>query len=275
VVYQFELSRSYTNLARLGRELGRLDDARRAYRMAIALAEPLDAEDPKLREFRGDLAWTFNQLGITLLEANPPAANEALEALERGRELYNRLRRKHPGVPDYRSGRGQSLLEIGIAHQALGQPTEARRYCREARAAYEQLVSENNGVTEYLSGLAQSRDALGRLETQAGDLDAARQSCLRARTILEQLLKEDPGNLQYRSDLGQVLSDLARAELALGHKPQATELYQQAIAAHRAAVAKAPQVALYQRRLEADLSALAAIAPEPHKPDSPPPSRAQ
>jgi tetratricopeptide (TPR) repeat protein len=261
-VLQFELSRSFTNLASLSRQAGRLDDALDAWRRSIALVEPLDAERSSMREFRGDLAWNCVKLGSMLLEADPPAAAEALPTLHRGRELYARLTKTHPGVPDYRNGLGTSLLQIGRAQRALGKPAEALRSCLEARDIFGLLVDENTGVTEYQSGLARTSNELAILQLDSGARGDAQRSCDRALPILEQLVEDDPGNLEYRSDLGEILSEIARAQLLDGRNRDAANTLSWAIAAHRAAVSKAPKVALYQRRLAADQASLALIANE-------------
>jgi tetratricopeptide (TPR) repeat protein len=262
-VLHFQLARSFTNLARLNRENGSLGEALEAYRQAIALIEPLDAERPELREFRGDLAWTSNQLGMLLLEAAPPRADEALVILERGRALHEALIKAHPGVPDYRSGLGESLLGCGLALAAEGKSAEALRSCQQARTVYDQLVSEDSHVMQYRSGLAMSCDAAADLLLQSGEADEARKACARGRTILEQLVQDDPGNLEYRSDLGQVLADDARCCHLGPDTTQVLDTLHQAIAQQRAVVARSPKVALYQRRLEAELAELARMTKTP------------
>src|SRR5262249_19732397 len=126
-VLQFQLSRSFTNLARLGRQNGRLVDALNAYRESITLIEGLDAEKPGMREFRSDLPWNCNQLGTMLLETIPPEADEASGLFQRGRTLYQRLIDTHPGIPEYRSGLALSLLRLGQASALLGHAAEALR----------------------------------------------------------------------------------------------------------------------------------------------------
>jgi tetratricopeptide (TPR) repeat protein len=256
-VLQFELARSFTNLARLGRQNGRLDDALDSYRESIAILESLDADRADLREFRGDLAWTCNQLGTLLLEADPPATDEALLTLQRGRTLYEKLVKDHPGVPDYRSGLGTSILEIGLAHQAQGNAAKALQSCATARELFTRLTDDNPHVTEYQSGLALSCDAVGTLKTRHEEREESLSMVEQARTILETLVKDDPGNLEYRSELGQVLSDLAHVLTRLDRDHDAVETLHQAVAQQRAAIAKAPKVALYRRRLETDLAVLA------------------
>jgi tetratricopeptide (TPR) repeat protein len=256
-VLRLQLSRSFTNLARLGRQNGRLDEAAGAYREAIALAEDLDAEQPGLREFRSDLAWDCGQLGSLLLEAVPPQAGEASKLFLRARDLYGRLIEKHPGIPEYRSGLGLSLLRLGQASAVLGHQAEALRSCREACDLFDRLVTENPRVIEYLYGLALSCDAVGECSAADGhDHDgAARGSCTRAQTLLEQLVRDDPGNIEYHSDLGHALSNLART-MAASDPAAAEATLNRAIDEQGKAIAKAPGVELYRRRLEADRAAL-------------------
>jgi tetratricopeptide (TPR) repeat protein len=252
----------------LNRQLGRSGDALDDWRHAIVLAERQDADRPGLREFRGDLAGDFNQLGSLLLESDPPAAAEALAALDRARELFLGLMRKHPGVPDYQSGLGTSLLERGRAEAVLGKAGPAREDSVQARDLFDRLVHDNPGVTEYQWGLARSCDAVGHEPTGGGRGDLALESLGRATAILEGLVKLDPGNFEYAGELGHVLSDRAAALVRLGRDREAADDLRQAIAAHRAAVAKAPRLLLFQRRRDADQSALARITKEPARPDS-------
>ncbi len=254
-VLRFQLARSYSNLARLGRQAGRLDEALNSCQRAIALQEGLAAEGPALKEFRGDLAWTSNELGLLLRESGQPA--EALVPLRKARTLYQKLIQDHPGISDYRSGLGTSVFNLGAAQRELGQTDAALRSCREARDLLDKLAAENPKITDYRSGLAQSYDEVGKLLGQVGRLDEARQSCERAVTLLDGLVRDDPGNLGYRSDRGEALADLGLMWARLGRPREAMETLRQAIAEQQRAVARAPQMAQYRRRLEAHQAALA------------------
>jgi serine/threonine protein kinase len=256
VVLQFQLSRSFTNLARLDRQKGRLAQSRDAYRQAIAILEPLDAGPRELADFRADLAWTCGQLGSLLLEMDPPDADEALVQLRRGRSLYEELSRAHPGISEYQSGMGRGSLEIGRALLVQGHRDEALKSCQDACQLFERLVKENGRVTEHLSGLALSLDAVGDLQEPGA---SSREAFERARTILEGLVKEDADNSEYHSDLGHILADLAHLT-ARDDRPGAVDLFRQAIAQQRAAVEKAPEVALYRRRLNAVEAGLKRVA---------------
>ena len=262
---QFELARSFTNLARMSRQDGEIDDALESYRQAIAILEPLDADRAELREFRADLAWTCNQLGTMLLEADPPETDEALTVLQRARRLYAQLIKAHPGIPDYRSGLGMSHLAIGQAQKLQGQIAPALQSFLDAQEIFTRLADDNPRITEYQNGLAMSCLFIATVKTQPDQIEEAWRSGMRARTILEKLSQDERNNLEYRSLLGEALSDLARTLALRDRHPEAIETLRQAIDHQKAAVARAPKVAVYQRRLDADLAALARLEARPAK----------
>jgi hypothetical protein len=85
---------------------------------------------------------------------------------------------------------------------------------------------------------------------------------MRARVILDNLVRNDPRNIEYRSELGQVLSSIALTQERLGQDREARETLSLALTQQQSAVARAPKVGLYRRRLDDDLAALAKIADE-------------
>jgi len=77
----------------------------------------------------------------------------------------------HAGVPEYRSGLGLSLLEIGLSLRAQGQVARAERACQKAHEVFTRLATENPRVTEYQSGLARSSIAVASFKTGPDQLE--------------------------------------------------------------------------------------------------------
>src|SRR5262249_50053548 len=90
----------------------RLDERRRWYHRAIDRLKPLAEQNPEVVEYQNEWAATL----VNLFDAESRADNSAgaRDALERAREIYDRLIRRDPDAPRPKRDLAVTLRELAI-----------------------------------------------------------------------------------------------------------------------------------------------------------------
>jgi tetratricopeptide (TPR) repeat protein len=135
-------------------------------------------------------------------ERNYPAAVQAFgEALSRSRQLANR------------QIEGLVLMNLGVAHQSMGQITEALDYYRQSRAVYQAIGDQRRAAEQDVN--------LAKLEVNfGGDLDGALRRLANARAALHKL-----GYLDFEVN---AIEAQAMGEMAAGRLGEALRLLREA-----------------------------------------------
>ena len=161
---QFELSRSFTNLASLSRQAGRLNDALDAWRQSIALVEPLDAErsSPASPE-----AWR------KVLQIDSGELDEARRSCEQARSILEELVKDDPGNLEYKSDLGQVLSDLARALVFVGRDRDAADSLGRAIETHRAVVSMAPNVALYQPRLAADEVSLARTANTPVEHDIA------------------------------------------------------------------------------------------------------
>lgn len=154
--------------------------ALQSYRDALAIAEPLAAADPTNVERQRLLANAHMSLGDALLKQNN--ARAAMGSYRPALAITEQLAAADPSNAERQNSLSWILVVLGRAHNALGEPQEARK-------ALERAVSLSKPVADrdisYLDTYAQALLSLGRIDE--------------ARPVVDELLKKgwkDPDFLE-------------------------------------------------------------------------------
>jgi tetratricopeptide (TPR) repeat protein len=184
-----ELARTYNNLARLLRRLGRNEEARRFYEGAIQIHESLSQEDGENREYKVELATFYDNLAILLQEMG-----QLDQANQRNHLALDRLEALAQPLPSLGS-------QLAQAHNIRGRLLEDQKQFAGAEAEYEQSIALFEDVASHtLSSdfhlmFGQALFNLAALRQEKKDFLSS--ADLLARAVTEHLAANSPIDLGY------------------------------------------------------------------------------
>jgi serine/threonine protein kinase/tetratricopeptide (TPR) repeat protein len=138
--YQQVRAHAYNNLGVVQRETGRLADAEKANRAALAITEKLADTFPSIPQYRYELAGRYNNLGAIFSELGK--GHDAQAAYEKAVQIYEPLAANFPGIPSYTIGLAGTYKNLG------------------------QLIGDNGKLEESLPWLTKGVDILERAHQQ-------------------------------------------------------------------------------------------------------------
>ncbi len=109
--YQDGMARSLTTMGRNYRELGQFQQAQEALEHSLELRQKLVAAHPGARDYRIELALTFNQVGL-LYMLGLRKLPEGVAALENAKALCEQLHEELPREPEYLSELAQTFNNL-------------------------------------------------------------------------------------------------------------------------------------------------------------------
>ena len=189
----------------IARRRGLRDEAEAAFLRYQALAQQLTQLDPADLDWRTEVAYASQNLGVLQLEAGRAAA-----ALVSFRQTQQAWQSVVPARPAMAEDQANTLGWLSKAHEALHDFDAA---IAAQRAKFEALArvpdaARNRGVQSH-AGIAHYD--IGRLQAAQGQTDAALASLEAARAINQALVRLDPQNLDWRAVLAATL--VSQAEL--------------------------------------------------------------
>ena len=123
IQFRATLAGSHNNLAYRLSQMGKPTEAEAEFRAAVTILGKVVDDDPKILYHRNVLAVALSWLGGDLLKLGRPA--EALDAFGRSFALWEQLIKENPANEDYPPNRVRSLVDLGRARRALGDPAGA------------------------------------------------------------------------------------------------------------------------------------------------------
>ena len=196
----------------------RPEEAKAAYRQAVALYKELVAAAPDSAEYQASLAGTLNDWALVLLMAGDVAGAGPLfkEAVERQRGAL----KLEPRRPLYRQFLSSQLAGWADVLEAQGDHAAAVKAAREGLSVQEALASDFPDVPHYRHATAERASDFGRLVTD-DDPTAAAASFRQAISLLEAMtgtFADVPARAGLLADcykdLGLVLDAAGRPEEA-------------------------------------------------------------
>lgn len=145
---RLETAKARQRVASIYQQLGRSEQAEKAYHDAIGMLEQLVAEFPSEPDCHAVLAETCHLRAI-ILTFGLGRHTEAEIMLRRALALRERLAAEYPNVGDYRSGRAGSLDLLAVTFFHRGRHQEAEEGHRQALAVSEKVLADFPGVPEF------------------------------------------------------------------------------------------------------------------------------
>ncbi len=192
----------------IARRRGLRDDAEAAFLRYQALAQQLTQLDPASLDWRTEVAYASQNLGVLQLEAGRAAA-----ALASFRQTQQAWQSVVPARPAMAEDQANTLGWLSKAHEALhdfdaaiaAQRAKFEALARVPDAARNRDVQSHTGIAHY---------DIARLQAAQGQTDAALASLEAARTINQALVRLDPQNLDWQAVLLATLASHAELQLA-------------------------------------------------------------
>jgi serine/threonine-protein kinase len=163
-------------------------------------------DDPAVQE---ETAKTHLRMGQILAEVNP--GREALEALEKGRALQEKLVREAPERADRAFNLASAHIRIGNAHIDADDLPPAQASYESARGLMADLVKQYPKDARYAALLATIHNNLGALEQVRGRPDLSLPYLEEARRIQDELAHKHPETISYQVELARTYGNLGRA----------------------------------------------------------------
>jgi serine/threonine-protein kinase len=213
------------NLGRLLFDLGRLDDADNAMRVAAETARKAAAGAGSSRS-RFTLALVlYTQADRTIRSGREPNAEApAREAVG----LLKSLVQERPLDVQFRLYLASSLSALASSLGATGRASDAETAYRECMSIFGQLATEFPGVPRYRSSLAVTYDLLAILMANHGRLLEAERYFREEVALRRRLAADFPSEPAYPDELGSALNNLGVLLYTTGRIAAAEESYREA-----------------------------------------------
>ncbi len=207
--------------------LGRFEQALENRRKVLGILEDLNntaaSPDPGLRL---QMALAQKRVGWSILMLRRPVESqkyfEASAAIER-EELQ-----KAPLSPTIRSALATSLIDIGIALRAAGDPRKAIWPITEGLSLRDELVKADPKDWRAGSLLATARFQLGLTFRAMGELPQANSQLTRSLEMRRELAARNTRNAGARAEVAEAAAGVADVLLDEGREAEALELYREA-----------------------------------------------
>lgn len=165
----------------------------------------------------------LQRLGDLTLEHRP---EEALALYQAALSLAEEAESDRP----WQRREGLASFSLAAAHEALGQPDQARAHYAAALELQSTLVALDSTDGQAQRDLLVTHWALGDLQRSLGDLDGALDHYTHAQERARLLLSMNPANAEAQRDLFVCLNRGGDVRLALSDPAAATEAYTQGLA---------------------------------------------
>jgi serine/threonine-protein kinase len=225
-----DLGMAYHRMASVSDRLGAHDEARQAFRAAIALRGGLVRDQPAVVQHRRDLADSYAESGRSLCDTG--RSTEGLGAYRRAIELWEQLARESPGT-DAAIGLSRTFHSLGYCHVHAGRTDEALRVFRRALEIRERLTRDHPEVPQYRVDLAATLRIMGGCYSLSDRSAEAIEAYRKAQAILERQIQADPADLASRSSLAVIINNMGIDQLERGRPDQALPLFRRYLAIHQ------------------------------------------
>jgi serine/threonine-protein kinase len=244
---RLEQGRICGRLGDVYRELGREDDAEKAYERAKTIFASLVEARPDSAHALQGLAAAHFQMGRLCVGSN--RRDDAKNAFQESLRLNARLLEEHPEYashPRYQLTHAALLEQQALLYQDARQWDDAEKAHREALRLRRELVATRPGDTEYELHLASGLDLLADLLRDANRLDDAEKLLAEGLLIRKRLAEAQPDDPELQRDLAASYESLGHLGAARLNPRKAADSYEPALAILKRLAAEHPDVLAYK-----------------------------
>jgi eukaryotic-like serine/threonine-protein kinase len=218
IAYSGELAKAYRYAGRMEAGMAKSQAAIASFREAIAIGESTIGGPTEVPEYRRDLAWGYNNLGVLLFRGGHAA--EGRVALRTSIVTWEPLVASNPR-PEFRHGLAEANINLGYYDYIAGRMSQGIALTSRAVSLDEAAIAENGTEPKFKDSLAHALDNLGMLYNFNNEPDKARNAYERALTVAEPLAAENPAVTDFQERVIEILIDLGHLCLQAGDHPAA------------------------------------------------------
>ncbi|MBW3599953.1 MAG: protein kinase [Planctomycetes bacterium] len=223
-----ELALAHHRIGRINAQLGRNEQAREAYRLAVDSLETLAKEHPDEPAHRHHLGISHNFLA-ELIPTTGGDAQEAEEHYRRSLALHQELVEQGHRSPKFRRELTRSQNNLGLLLMELGELADAERSFAAAIEGLTDLVRNGNPEPEHQADLAQAYINLGIVSRALKNINAAERAYQNAAEVLKLLVSQHVDEREYQYKLAVTHLDWGNLLLVDAGRPaEAKEHFDQA-----------------------------------------------
>jgi serine/threonine protein kinase/tetratricopeptide (TPR) repeat protein len=201
--YQDGLARALTSVGRNYRALNQVQQAQEALERSLELRQQLLAANSQARDYRFQLALTFNQLGLLYINGLNKLS-EGVRALENAKALCEQLLKESPNEPEYVNELAQTFINLMMRANFTDQYEQAVRDGERAAGLLEQLTRAHPRVADYQYWLAFSWSNVAYAQEMCHHPEQALATCVKALRIAERLVHAHPDIPTYRNRVAHI-----------------------------------------------------------------------
>ncbi|HKI20301.1 MAG TPA: hypothetical protein VKA15_20595, partial [Isosphaeraceae bacterium] len=219
---------AHQKLGDIFREIGRMEDARRQYESARALAEQLAAAAaPRDLAIAECQSRTFAGLGDVCLHAD--RLEEAVQYFRRVVDLAEMNVKIKPDPAVSRGALLDAYFRLGRAYGFNGELDQAAVWFTRMQQLAQRWCQDEPANTHARDLLSTGYRKLADVWKLGGDAASARDDYLKAVALGTEVVAAEPANLDYKLDLALALDDLAATQHRLGQFDEASPRLRQAV----------------------------------------------
>jgi eukaryotic-like serine/threonine-protein kinase len=253
-----ETSRAYRRLGQTYQFFGRIDEAERCFREAIALQDNLAAALPAIASHRAELITT--RVEVAKLCRNLDRTKEALEAVQQALALADGLTGGDPENFDYTVQQATALHVRAMIFQDLHQDEGAKADYHKAIELFDDLARRFPDAIAHQTKATLSRHNLAILVEDHGQLDESEKIHRLNLKFWERLAASEPSHLDYRSKVAMTLESLAALLEKTSRDAEALATLRRAAIERSSITRDFPNTPYHFGRLADSLSKLAKLA---------------
>jgi eukaryotic-like serine/threonine-protein kinase len=212
--HRAEIVYTESNLGSVLRRMGRLDEARDRFAIALEEVQTLADEHPQDGRFQRDLATTLQQNAV--LARQNGELDRARALFERQAGIAERALSADGSILEWRRERARALLFLLGATIELGDDDAALALTDEVCPRLEQLAAEDPDHTGTLRDLATCEGRAAALRLRRGELATASALVRRRLERAGSLARDNPTDVRRQLDWAEALLGASELELARG-----------------------------------------------------------
>jgi serine/threonine-protein kinase len=212
VEHELRLVRTLSQISSHQAALGRTGEARMSLAEAKDIQDGLAKRFPKDAGIKSGLAALLNNLRAL----NGDEGRGKLDPTQSGQEVVDirkKLLEQFPDSEEHQASLALAWYNLGLTHNSLRRPDEARRCWEEARTLQDRLVDRHGDQPRHRRDLAQTCRQLANWHTGRKEMPEALRIYEKARQLLVELTHDYPLVIDYQSQLASVHADLGSAYL--------------------------------------------------------------
>jgi tetratricopeptide (TPR) repeat protein len=208
--------------------LGDLEQALKAYRDGLTIAERLAAADRSNTQWQRDLSVSYNKVGDVLVAQGK--LDEALKGYRNGLAIFERLAAADPSNTGWQRDLSVSYNKVGEVLVAQGKLDEALKAYRDGLVIRERLAAADPSNTGWQRDLSVSYNKVGEVLVAQGKLDEALKAYRDGLVIRERLAAADRSNAQWQRDLSVSYNNIGEVLVVQGKLDEALKAYRDDLA---------------------------------------------